>query len=160
MLHATFWLFFCRNILVSARYEVGNHFWIFLKEGFQLSVLKSVSQMSQVTSAPPLGQVQVMSSLSFSPSFSSSFFFFFPHSFIISLSLLSSFAAFVSLVLLWFAFDYLWHMCVHIYWIVTTLISIGSILYFHCNCTVCIFVFWYFVVKTLDMLLASSLNLL
>ena len=27
MLHATFWLFFCWNILVLARYEVGNHFW-------------------------------------------------------------------------------------------------------------------------------------
>ena len=26
MLHTTFWLFFCGNILVSARYEVGNHF--------------------------------------------------------------------------------------------------------------------------------------
>ena len=26
MLHATFWLLFCWNILVSARYEVGNHF--------------------------------------------------------------------------------------------------------------------------------------
>ena len=27
MLHTTFWLIFCWNILVSARYEVGNHFW-------------------------------------------------------------------------------------------------------------------------------------
>ena len=64
--------------------------------------------------------------------------------FFISLSSLSSFAAFVSFVPLWIAFDFSWHMCV--FWL-------------DCDSTVFIFlylfyiyVFWYFAVKTLDML--------
>ena len=82
------------------------------------------------------------------------FFFHFIHLFLhffIILSSLSSFAAFVSLVLLCFAFDFLRHMCVHIYWIVT------NSMYFLISI---VYVLWYFEVKTLDMLFACSLNLL
>ena len=83
--------------------------------------------------------------------FSFTLLFFFSsrfHLLIISLSSLSSFAAFVSLVLLWFAFDCLWHMlCLYLlicdyFFIFLYLLYLLYVFY----------VFWYFVVKTLDML--------
>ena len=81
-----------------------------------------------------------LSLLHFSSLFLVLLFFLFLSSHLISLS---SFAAFVSVVPLWIAFDFLWHMS------------------FDWNVTIsCIYVFWYSVAKTLDVLFATSPNLL
>ena len=75
----------------------------------------------------------------------------FLHPFMIfSLSSLSFFAAFVSLVFLWFAFDFLWHMlCQYLLYCDYSF----SFCFLYCNYCMYLYVFWYFWVKTQDMLL-------